>query len=332
MKVFVRLFVASLMAQQVTAADQYNNNAQYNNNNNNNAQYNSNNNNNNNYNSEYGKSNGYNYENENDAEAEDYYNNEEYDAEYAYENNGFLDFATCDAGVVQVTNVKIMCSSPYAYSYGNGAKRNSPLCDYGDKATISVFFDVTKSLGSNDNIYIDMGVYALKNELELLWEKDAADLSKLVSHSCTDEGSYAFRINGTLASYTTDSSEFYPYVEIAFSTQADQKTDLGGVNVQCQLGQFYDAKFFGRNSRSAQGTRAGAFLKNFVIVGAVLGVIGAGAYVVNNKYRDNIEYQGTLDKINGYYNNMGWGEKEGEEGDEDEIDSQYVSEDASMHA
>jgi hypothetical protein len=285
MKLFVRLFVASLMALQVTAAD----NAQYNNGENN------------------------------------YYDNADYDADYAYSNNGFLDFTTCSDGVVQVTNVKILCDSPYEWSSGNGAHRNIPLCDYGDTATITVYFSVSKTLGYSDNIFIDMGVYALKDDLELLWEQNAVELSTLVGHSCTTQGTYAFATSGSFASFDTDMSEFYPYVEIAFSTAADQGTNLGGVNVQCQLDNFFNAW---AGTKSSHGTRAGKFLLNLFISAAVLGFIGAGAYVVHQKYRDNIEYQGTIDKINGYYNNMGWGETEGVA---EEIGASK-SEDESMHA
>jgi hypothetical protein len=300
------------MALQVTTAEQT---YQYNNNNGN-----SNNNNNNNNNNA-------------DNSADNYYNNNNYDADYAYTNNGFLDFKTCSDGVVQVTNVKIVCDSPYSYSYGNGAHRNSPLCDYGDKATVSVYFSVTKSLGYSDNIFIDMGVYAHKTDLELLWEQKAVELSTLVGHACTEKGTYAFATTATFEYYYTDKSEFYPYVEIAFSTAADQGSNLGGVNVQCNLDSFYDAWFAGKTTRSSKGSRVGKFFKNMFIFAAVLGVIGAGAYYVQQKYADNIEYQGTMEKINGYYSNMGWGESEGDtelqhQGDDDDS----KSEDQSMHA
>ena len=318
------------MALQVTAAD---NNSGYNGNNGyngyNNGQYSSNNCNqynngqNDNANNENNENNNNNNNNNNIDCEDNYYDDPNYDANYAYTSNGFLDFETCPDGVVQVTNVKILCDSPYEYSYGNGAKRNSPACDYGDKATITVYFSVSKNLGYGDNIFIDMGAYALKGtSLELLWEASAVELSTLVGHSCTDKGTYAFATTGDFEYFENDSSEFYPYVEIAFSTAADQGTNLGGVNVQCNLGKFYNAW---AGTKSSKGTRVGKFILNMFTFAAVLGVIGAGAFFVHQKYRGNIEYEGTIEKINGYYNNMGWGETEADDNDGDSTDQ-------SMHA
>jgi hypothetical protein len=312
MKLFIRLFVASLMALQVTAA-QYN--SQYYNQKYNNQQYNNNNNNNddkynyNNGNNEDANDDKYNYDDV-DADADAASNNAtsnnatsvyDVDVTFNYTSNGFLNFSTCPDGVVQVTNIKILCDSPYTYYYGNGAHRNSPLCDYGDKATVMVFFDVTKSLGYKDNIFIDMGVYSFKDDIELLWEQNAVELSTLVSHKCTAKGSYAFATTATFASYRTDMSEFYPFVEIAFSTKADQRTNLGGVNVNCKVGRFYNAFFGGRTNRHSKGSRLGKFLRGIFMIAVFFGVMATGVYFVHHKYRDNIEYQGHVEKLNIQY-------------------------------
>jgi hypothetical protein len=249
-------------------------------------------------------------------------------------NDGFLTYDTCTDGVVQVTNIKILCDSPYSYSYGNGAHRNSPLCDYGDQATISVFFDVYTSLGSGDSIYIDMAVNAVTSSTQLLWEQKAVELSTLVGHSCTEAGSYGFATTGTFNSNYNDQSEFYPDAVISFSTEADQGSDLGGVNVECELGSFYDgSNSWVTTSNSSKGTRAGNVLKNLFIFGAVFGVIGAVGFKIRDKYADNIEYQGAVEKMNGYYNNMGWGETEvdAELPDTSECDADSEST-KSMHA
>jgi len=43
----------------------------------------------------------------------------------------------CDDSVVVVTFLTVECNSPYTFYYGNGANRQSSVCDYGDKATVT---------------------------------------------------------------------------------------------------------------------------------------------------------------------------------------------------
>lgn len=47
----------------------------------------------------------------------------------------------CKDGIVQVTSLQTVCDSPYTFYYGNGANRNSESCNYGDKATITAYFE-----------------------------------------------------------------------------------------------------------------------------------------------------------------------------------------------
>jgi hypothetical protein len=85
-------------------------------------------------------------------------NNNDGDDDFSYpESNSQLE--TCDDEIVQVKSLSVLCDSPYTFYYGNGANRNSQTCNYGDKATITVYFEVTDDL-DDTNIYMVMSVYA----------------------------------------------------------------------------------------------------------------------------------------------------------------------------
>jgi hypothetical protein len=52
-----------------------------------------------------------------------------------YSGQDYKHLAVCDDSVVEVTAISVTCSTSYTFYYGNG-HRNSPTCDYGDKATV----------------------------------------------------------------------------------------------------------------------------------------------------------------------------------------------------
>ena len=58
----------------------------------------------------------------------------------------------CEDMLVSVTAIQVLCDSPKTYYYGSGINRNSLVCDYGDKATITVDFDVMMDMGDDVDI------------------------------------------------------------------------------------------------------------------------------------------------------------------------------------
>jgi len=67
---------------------------------------------------------------------------------------GFPTVEACENSAIQVRKMEVLCDSPYTFYYGNGANQNSPLCDYGDKATISVQFRVVADLDSYSDVFM----------------------------------------------------------------------------------------------------------------------------------------------------------------------------------
>jgi hypothetical protein len=159
--------------------------------------------------------------------------------DYSDENDGSnnaISLQNCVNPTVEVVNVTILCSNSYRYSYGNNMHQNSEVCDYGDTAQITVFFSVSQDLDNNDHIYMDMTVFAAKmSTYRQVFEVRKADLCQTyVGHQCTTAGGYAFAFPANLEVYDgQDASSFVPVVSFRFSTQRDDKYNLGGANINC---------------------------------------------------------------------------------------------------
>lgn len=164
--------------------------------------------------------------------------------------NGARDFTVCDESVVRVRELYLICDSPYTFYYGNGANRNSPVCNYGDKLSMELSFQVTDDIKDSDNIYVTMAVY--DDQGNILISVDPVHLcDDLVGYECVNQGYYGFiyrlrlpypsndnNVQSTSASsYSSSSSNnggrFLPYVHMAFSTRADSGYNLGALNIQC---------------------------------------------------------------------------------------------------
>ena len=224
-------------------------------------------------------------ENQNDENAEyqndenskyqndDYTNQGNYNGNYEAYTESIIE--NCDNSIVEANVVNILCDSPYTYSYGNGAHRNSQVCDYGDMATITIYFDVVNDgLSDIDNIYMTMGVYANKVETELLFSAMNVDLNDLVGSTVQEEGTYTFSMRIMFDKVYGDNSQFVPSFEFGFSSQQDEGYNLGGVNINCDYtgnSSPYNEFLYkaGRNS----STRLGAGLSlDYVSNGLILGI------------------------------------------------------------
>jgi hypothetical protein len=173
----------------------------------------------------YYRSNGNNYNN----------NNDNYSSGSMYGSNYAMALDVCYDSVVAVSSMTIGCDSPYTFYYGNGAHRNSPVCEYGDKATLKVQFQVTDDLQDGDNeIYFTMAAYDdNKNLLTSTYPEPLCE--DYVGSSCTNAGSYSFVYKMKFPTPNGgDRSNFVPEIQMAFSTKGDSGYNLGAVNIQCQ--------------------------------------------------------------------------------------------------
>lgn len=177
-------------------------------------------------------------------------NNNKYSSQFY---NGARDFTVCDNSVVRVTALYAICDSPYTFYYGNGANRNSPICDYGDKLSFEVRFQVVDDI-QDDTIFVTMAVYDEQNNL-LVSINPVYLCEDLVGQDCTSSGYYGFTYyrlrlpypydsgrnnqnnnydDDTYSSSSSSGGQFFPRVQMAFSTKADSGYNLGALNVECQ--------------------------------------------------------------------------------------------------
>jgi hypothetical protein len=197
--------------------------------------------------------------------------------------------SNCQNSVVEVTSVSIICDSPYTFYYGNGAHRNSQYCDYGDRASVTVYFTVNVDLGYDDVIYMTMGIYAAKSDYELLYSVAATELCQtFVGHECTQAGSYAFAFHDYIDYGYGDRSMFLPVVQFGFSTEPDKGYNLGGANIQCTYDyadyQQYDPWLTG-NTTSIWGQRNGrsSAVSNYGLLIAVITLIAGFGLFASKK-------------------------------------------------
>jgi hypothetical protein len=218
----------------------------------------------------------------------------QYQNPYANNNNGYSGYSSssgggvaysyggsqqkmamnvCKDSVVQVNKVEWSCDSPYTWYYGSGAHRNSATCDYGDKMTMTIKFQVVANIdeASVNDIFATMAIY---DDAENLLSYTSPDYlcKNLVSNTqCTYAGTYSFTTKLTLSrpnsedmevsdstsnsnyyGYGSDASSssssssstssyyhgkvnnFYPVLQMAFSTKQDSGYNLGALNVECK--------------------------------------------------------------------------------------------------
>jgi hypothetical protein len=141
----------------------------------------------------------------------------------------------CKDSVVRVTQLVVLCDSPYTFYYGNGAHRNSITCNYGDKLSMQVQFQVVDDIQQDNYVYVSMGIY--DNQNNLLLTVDPADLCRdYVGTQCTLAGYYSFSTRVRLPypnEAVTSNDMFSPQVHMAFSTNKDSGYNLGAVNIEC---------------------------------------------------------------------------------------------------
>jgi cbb3-type cytochrome oxidase subunit 3 len=191
------------------------------------------------------------------------------------EETGEATIKNCQSATIRVNSVKILCDSPFTYYYGNGAHRASPVCDYGDMATVMVDFDTLNNLRSVDTVYMTMGVYASKVETEILFATMNVNVRDLVGKKVNRRGNFEFTMRIVLDKVGGDNSQFVPNFEFGFSSLQDEGYNLGGVNINCQYNgqnQPYNSKLQRAKLNSAERYGAGPSM-HYASFGMFLGVV-----------------------------------------------------------
>jgi hypothetical protein len=209
--------------------------------------------------------------------------------------NGLQEFTVCDDSVVRVRALYAVCDSPYTFYYGNGANRNSPVCDYGDKLSMEVRFEVTDDIRDSDTVYVTLAVS--DDAGNVLITVDPVYLCEdLVGYECTNQGYYGFIYRLRLpypyndnsgqsstpsASSSSGSTSFRPNIQMAFSTQADSGYNLGAANVECEPWNPNDPSYVSWMSHNkAKRSPVGSFAQEYgILVGSCLMLVGVTAFV-----------------------------------------------------
>lgn len=229
------------------------------------------------------------------ADAEDY-NDDGYSSQYAYNNDdqysssssqydGSLSLNVCEDSVVAVTYMSVLCDSPYTFYYGNGANRNSYVCDYGDKATLSVQLQVVDDLQEEDGeIFFTMAAFDDANNLLTSTYPEQLCQNYLGGIDCTKAGTYNFQKKlkfGTPYRNSANRTKFYPEVHMAFSTRSDSGYNLGAVNMECQQWDQDQPTYVAWHNESPR-TKLGEFVIQYgllIVTGALLIAMASYIYV-----------------------------------------------------
>ena len=159
----------------------------------------------------------------------------------------------CADTPIEVTGISLLCDSPGTFYYGSGKYRNNEYCKTGDKAKLTVTFDVIGDISNIDPLFT---LKARGDGETIVVYKNArlcylGTLSSTDGSSCGGYGSFSIstqfywsKTNSTTTRSSTSSSDstttadqlFSPYVSVGFHSNRDpNKYDLGGANTDmCQ--------------------------------------------------------------------------------------------------
>jgi hypothetical protein len=188
----------------------------------------------------------------------------------------------CSDSDVEVTSISLLCDSPGTFYYGSGKYRGMQYCKAGDKAKLSIYFDVVGDISEVDPL---LTVKAQGNGETAIVYKNArlcylGTLSSTDGSSCGGYGSFSVTTQFYWGSGSDNASQqsFSPYVTVGFHTERDpNKFDLGGVNTNMCPGNTFIA--WSNNIKSSgkfSGPLASIIWSSLVLVGTlvILGMFG----------------------------------------------------------
>ena len=196
----------------------------------------------------------------------------------------------CANSVVQVKSVTIGCSSPYTFYYGNGAHRNSMYCDYLDKATVQVQFQVIDNIEEENDIYMTMAIYDKRSNLLAVIDPSYL-CNDYVGSSCTNAGYYSFTTKVRLESpdnrQSGSSDSFVPQIQMAFSTKPNHGYNLGALNTECKKWNSNEPDYVSwKKHKRASGSRL-FWQRNGALLGTCLILTSVIAFVWTQSNRNS---------------------------------------------
>jgi len=190
----------------------------------------------------------------------------------------------CSDSDIEVTAIALLCDSPGTFYYGSGKYRDNQYCKAGDKAKLSVYFDVVGDISEVDPL---LTLQASGDGETAIVYKNArlcylGTLASTDGSSCGGYGSFSVTTQFYWGSGSDDDGEqqlFSPYVTVGFHSERDpNKYDLGGVNTNmCSGNTFVAWSNDIKESGTFSGPLASIVWSSLVLVGTLV-ILGMFAW------------------------------------------------------
>lgn len=226
---------------------------------------------------------------------------------YSYYSNSL---SVCSDSSIDVTGVSILCDTPGVWYYGSSGYRNSQSCQKGDKAYLTVTFDIIEEYLQQEYIYLTLQVFGGDQEIVVYQNAllcSIGTLSESSGVSCPGQGSYSistkFYFDYSTNTHDDDnwndrylgdddsdddgySPSFKPLVTIGFASAKNQDDyDLGGANTDHCAGQSKNIQsdIMDRVQKSVSHPIVTFLLSVVLLVSVIAILVGSTYYVWNSR-------------------------------------------------
>jgi hypothetical protein len=114
-----------------------------------------------------------------------------YDGSSSDDGSYYNKFSVCSDSSIVVSDIVLVCDSPGAYYYGSNKYRNSATCQAGDKAKLTVKFQVAETLSSSAYIHLMVKGYGSVESKQIYAGEELCSTSGLSSSdeaTCPSQG------------------------------------------------------------------------------------------------------------------------------------------------
>ena len=216
-----------------------------------------------------------------------------YNDDYAGNNNAYEGFSVCDNTAIEVTNVYMYCDSPGTFYYGSGKYRNSQNCTAGDKGKYFVEFyinDAATIEATGGLPIVDISATGTsgwyQNDQKVLENEELCSLSSLKSLSgsaCPAQGKYRISSHFYWQEDDTSGGTFNPMLTVGFKSSIYESTyDYGGANTKyCSGTTFFTS--LRNNVKKIYANSVTNFFKTFGVLVFTIGVMASFIWLMVKK-------------------------------------------------
>jgi hypothetical protein len=114
-----------------------------------------------------------------------------YDGSSSDDGSYYNTFSVCSDSAIVVSDIVLVCDSPGAYYYGSNKYRNSATCQAGDKAKLTVQFQVAETLDYSAYIHLMVKGYGSVESQQIYSGEELCSTSGLSSSdgaTCPSQG------------------------------------------------------------------------------------------------------------------------------------------------